>query len=540
MRKNKKISKKALSLCISLILCMNSFAAQISDNDGGAFITKAEFDSLRNDFQSQLNAYQTNIDSKIDSAIASYISGLTIVNEPINYWNKVVKATGGKLRFCNYIASTDYGVSGMTTGKTENLVRRTRVARNTWAVGYANWDSGNGLQYLVAKNTTNLNTYLTGRAILAWALGRGSEGNKIGSWSKTKFDDSESYGHDVDSLGSGTWNKTATKETAVATGSGKVWTYRVNPDNTMTLKNYNDKYYPQMDFNIYGHTYKSWVVGGSTRDVKKANFKAIYTVSTGMDQTASTNAFTKIEFDKLTAYGTNTKGTDPGTSSESAAKCWGNIRIYKVASNNGIDYSLKQWGANTSYELYTIDENRALTVATSVTNRTTPATSYTETLPLGSGPTQCDISMHGVPYTYYNVSLATTKRNLYAFTNNYLSNVVGETVYIGGGAPIFETIEAGQKIKCTLKFKIYNSSGTAVSGQKLKYSISDKQFSKGSAASGANNYVTNKEITVSSTAGTTVTETITVKKKGLVWINFYGSASNYECELNSATFELVK
>lgn len=39
---------------------------------------KAEFDSLKNNFQSQINQYNASIDSKIDVAIASYLSGIKI------------------------------------------------------------------------------------------------------------------------------------------------------------------------------------------------------------------------------------------------------------------------------------------------------------------------------------------------------------------------------------------------------------------------------------------------------------------------------
>ena len=65
-------------ICISLVfvLCTNIFAAVVSDNDGSAFITKSEFDSLKNNFQSQLDSYNSSIDSKIDGAIASYLSGI--------------------------------------------------------------------------------------------------------------------------------------------------------------------------------------------------------------------------------------------------------------------------------------------------------------------------------------------------------------------------------------------------------------------------------------------------------------------------------
>lgn len=64
--------------CVVFVITVNIcvFAAVVSDNDGSAFITKAEFDSLNNAFQSQLNQFNTQIDSKIDTAIAGYLSGV--------------------------------------------------------------------------------------------------------------------------------------------------------------------------------------------------------------------------------------------------------------------------------------------------------------------------------------------------------------------------------------------------------------------------------------------------------------------------------
>ena len=55
--------KKTIAIVLVLIFSVNSFAAVVSDNDGSAFITKAEFDSLKNDFQFQIdwnNAVQIN------------------------------------------------------------------------------------------------------------------------------------------------------------------------------------------------------------------------------------------------------------------------------------------------------------------------------------------------------------------------------------------------------------------------------------------------------------------------------------------------
>ena len=75
---------KRVIICIVLILifiCDSIFAVTVSDNDGSAFITKAEFDSLKSNFQNQINQYNSSIDNKIDSAIASYLAGIKTETE---------------------------------------------------------------------------------------------------------------------------------------------------------------------------------------------------------------------------------------------------------------------------------------------------------------------------------------------------------------------------------------------------------------------------------------------------------------------------
>ena len=89
------MGKKALCLIFTFLLSINSFAAVVSDNDGSAFITKSEFDSLKNNFQSQIDSYNANIDNKIDAAIASYLAGIsvskdTIYNVEVSEWENVI------------------------------------------------------------------------------------------------------------------------------------------------------------------------------------------------------------------------------------------------------------------------------------------------------------------------------------------------------------------------------------------------------------------------------------------------------------------
>ena len=49
--------KRAVATFLVVLMSINSFAAVVGDNDGAAFITKAEFESLKNDFQTQINNY---------------------------------------------------------------------------------------------------------------------------------------------------------------------------------------------------------------------------------------------------------------------------------------------------------------------------------------------------------------------------------------------------------------------------------------------------------------------------------------------------
>ena len=81
MRKSTRIVKKTLALFLVVLMSIESFGAVVSDNDGSAFITKAEFDSLKNDFQSQIDQYNTSIDSKINGAIASYLAGINVARQ---------------------------------------------------------------------------------------------------------------------------------------------------------------------------------------------------------------------------------------------------------------------------------------------------------------------------------------------------------------------------------------------------------------------------------------------------------------------------
>ena len=76
--KNVKVFRKFFAVILVFILCIENLAAIVSDNDGSAFVTKAEFEVMKNDFKGQVDKYNTSIDKKIDGAIAAYLAGIKL------------------------------------------------------------------------------------------------------------------------------------------------------------------------------------------------------------------------------------------------------------------------------------------------------------------------------------------------------------------------------------------------------------------------------------------------------------------------------
>ena len=93
------IMRKSVVIIMALTLITNSFAAVVSDNDGSAFITKAEFDSLKNTFQSQIDQYNMSIDNKIDTAIAQYLSGIKVETSKVANTAFVLDGVDNKIVF---------------------------------------------------------------------------------------------------------------------------------------------------------------------------------------------------------------------------------------------------------------------------------------------------------------------------------------------------------------------------------------------------------------------------------------------------------
>ena len=94
-------------------MSIDSFGAIVSDNDGSAFITKAEFDSKVNEFNTEINRYETSIDAKLQGAISSYVEGIRIQDRPTILYDKLRNVIGNKNPY--FLNSATTGSSSLSS-----------------------------------------------------------------------------------------------------------------------------------------------------------------------------------------------------------------------------------------------------------------------------------------------------------------------------------------------------------------------------------------------------------------------------------------
>ena len=162
-------SCKKIAILLILSLKINCLAAVVSENDGSAFITKAEFDSLKNDFQAQIDKYNTSIDSKIDGAIAAYLAGIQIsANE-----NRRLSLIDSSLEYPLeiYMRNTEFNVSDYdnwvynSCWKPDydwNFTFQRAAKYGTARVKYSNFNTNNKLKWFYKGSRSGDNYKVTG------------------------------------------------------------------------------------------------------------------------------------------------------------------------------------------------------------------------------------------------------------------------------------------------------------------------------------------------------------------------------------------
>ena len=521
MNKSTRIVKRLLALFLVVLMSINSFAAVVGDNDGSAFITKAEFDSLKNDFQAQIDQYNTSIDSKIDGAIAGYLAGIRISDEPTDYYDKVMTATGGQFRFLNTIPGT--GSSTLTTDFKMNVNNYVgRKIDNVYGIAGSRSSDSHGMDYLLSYSPDkawadnivcwNIDTYGAHywREKTAW----------VAAWSQASVNQKylTSYRNNwVD----------ATKFTS--DGEGSAWVFHNNPNGTDTLTSYSQMVYPVHNIDVNRFRYKNFDTSGNGSNT--ADFIKFYTTATGMDMTTEASQTVPVK----TSWGIDIGGTSVDvTTSEVADQLWYSNQVLKIQVDNGVDYTVLQWGNNVNRNVYVVRDNQECIADTVKTEEAQDNYIYEIYYP-PNGIMQRTTTISGVAVTYTPIKLVPTLRNLSLFTNQYLTSVSGETVYIGGGAPLFATSDGDQTVKVKLHGFLENTSGKTTGT--INYFISNKQFVNGSVA-GDGTILKSGTCAITNSDGSDIEFELECSEKGIYWINAYASSVGQMVGFENTSFKL--
>lgn len=538
-----------------ILLAFESVAAVVSDNDGSAFITKSEFDSLKNDFQSQLNAYNTSIDSKIDTAIAGYLAGISLKSNPVNLYDRVIGANGGPIKWYNQFENT--GSSTTTAGLVVNRKRNYTLK----------WNMDGSIKVYLARATINsagknaelaVGNYFNGRSGTAILfLGKPANAYKndgylvytadqkalsnLGVTFKSVKYNNKTYSI-IDNIGSGynkSWKGVAKflydkvfkshfesgtnitafnglDEVVIGTGTG------TKQDSSSEVKT--TPFYTSGNTLIDGSgsawTYlespsgtKSLYRYYSTYYINKvydilyhsyADKSSVTTVTANSYSDTTARSFTANNEAKL---GENKYGEKESEMSQvNGGYVDQLISVVSELKDNNI-YETSQWGKGAGTNLYAVNQDDpALKVSgnlsTSYTN--CAAGSFT-----ASGKTH---SFTSASMTVKNIILDRKQLKASSFENSILSGIANEKVYIGGGCPMFQTTGDKDNYDLTFKFSQTDKAGVATTSN-IRYELSDSQFKEGTAAR-----------KIYSGVATQSNATITIKdidKNKKIWINCY-------------------
>lgn len=519
---------KKISIILILLLSINTFGAIVSDNDGSAFVTKAEFEALKISFNKQIDEYNASIDGKIDGAIAAYLAGINISELPTNYIDKLNSSTANGFRFINKI--DDVGQATITTDTTFNVAFDIykQVPIVYPLLRSVNNDTASGIYYdlyaSAAQRAKIDNIYnLFGNS----ATGAGVPlGNAWTSASKV----------DITKVDTKMENKSSTTTSKASNGSGKVWEYYKKANGNEKITSFNTKYYPLQNITYNIHWYqKYWTKGDNNIDTLR-NYLG---TESGGNVTLTTGKET-VNVDSKDTWGTYPFGDTKEPTDSTTNSFSGTQQLTKMQAKTTDDWELLQISNNVAAtEIFCIDQNKKLTVATSQATETMSNVTFEESyyVPTGSEQTR-KAKVTNITFKYYPVSYSTEKKKLNNFVNDTLTSIVGEIVHLGSGIPLASVVEEG-KIKCTLVFALENASGASANGD-IEVKISNKQFANGDFATGTDvKRIVDETLTISSGGTVTKEYTIDCENKEMLWINVNPQTSGNKVWIKSATIVLT-
>ena len=461
--------KRILALFLVVLMSINTLGAIVSDNDGSAFITKAEFDSLKNNFRSQIDQYNTSIDSKIDGAIASYLDGIKLSSPPKNLVEKFESATGDKMKWMYALPG-----QGTATRTPETTIQSVgyltrRSVSNFW------WDAGVWLTTAGGGGGYSISALVFGEQTFDRRYGYGQHLIRQATWGMhgtndyyETIPDYWNYDAVLDNVSQATYgiyNETTSYTSTVTNGNGRGWLYQ-NINGLNVLKYYCTSLYPKIDLEYYVHWYKYFPA---------ANWQT-YTSSTGFnydDVSIPTLETLNLELGK-----TNTLGTKYGADSTELGKyISGSANLIRL--NNGNNYLNVVWAVPNDTTLYVNNEDYNGVISGIETSTVWPtALTWTNQRYSSLGLNTWQSTYPVTTTKYKSIEYVPETMVVGDFGNATLTTLAGSQVLNGNGAPVIEVDDAGQTIQ--VDFKLTTTSGTA----NCEVKFYNKKFINGNVATG--------------------------------------------------------
>lgn len=522
-------------LVLSLMLVnMFSFAAVVSDNDGSAFVTKSEFETLKKDFNSQVSNYNSSIDAKIDGAIASYLAGITLSQKPDISWDTITAKLGGTpLYFKNKFKSI---TTTEITPEVNISITRDLCIRGEWGTTCARRFFEYSWNYDASAPNDHSKSFVR-QSVWILAVGGTNAGNyisnvinnRLAEWRTPDRDHYQEDGtieqFDTDLVGPSersfstalskcVWTKKPNIQASVvdsSAGSGTAFVYHKAVNGNLYLREYANVW-PILNIDVWRHDYKDYQFSTFTQ------FVSYYLQDNGRAITDATIETTATEHHE---YGSWTEGTKyEGESENSGTYISGSV--IQMKANDGIDYSIYQYGSDLDNKIICLQDTAAPKAENTTSSYTAQNMNWTGDYYNIYGKRKQTNQINDLKLTYTKLKQEVEQIDPSTIVNEYISNIAGENVYLGGGAPLIYTYDDGQELKLKLKFD-----STAGAGDTVHYCVANKQFVKGAAASDA---------TVIAEGNATVGEEIDVNissgSKTQYWINMYSNTDGKDCTIS--------
>ena len=427
----KSIKKSKMVLLLVLIFILNtiSFAAVVSDNDGSTFVTKSEFDALKNNFASQIDSYNDSIDKKIDGAISSYLAGINLSKEPENYWEKLkVKLGGNSLIFKNQFKEID---SDTITTEVNLSITRDLVAKGEWGLTCGRRFYEGGWSYNPITNTGSV-----GNTVWLLAVGGTNAGqyvepdiqNRIEMLrtTDTYHDQSQGildqYHYDLNESGPANFSTGLSKcvftkkesiqasKTQNIEGSGKAFIYHKAANGNIYLREYANVW-PILNIDVWRHDYKDFSF--STYNT----FKSYYRNDNGK---AITDATINQTADEHHEYGAWTQGTKyEGADETSGTYVSGNV--VQMKANDGLDYSIFQYGTDFANNIYCLSDKATPVAEPSISTWTADNMTWLADYFNNLGKRKQTNKFNDLKLTYTNIKQNTESKDPSTFSNEYIT-----------------------------------------------------------------------------------------------------------------------